>query len=240
MERYEKNNNRNCGCNLRILNSLDRRRLAPLKFNSFCRRRANGSDDDDAIVTRTLLYRKLPQSHLNLSVLKLDGSLFDVSVGKNSTVGELKVAIEDLFAALPGESHGNISWSHVWGHFCLSYEGQKLVNDKACIRNFGIKDGDQLQFIRHMSFNQSPKRRRLKQSSVPYKSYHQEKQESPLDYYDNDENSISHHYEEEEEIPLPEFKLSHSLKGWLSYTRMWSFSRKGSEGQSHSPRFTLQ
>lgn len=34
--------------------------------------------------------------------------------------------------------------SLVWGHFCLCYDGQKLTNDKAYIRNYGIKDGDQV------------------------------------------------------------------------------------------------
>ncbi|XWS16480.1 hypothetical protein CRYUN_Cryun34aG0091700 [Craigia yunnanensis] len=251
MEICEENNNSNRGCNLGVLNLLDRQRLAPLSFNSGRSHRANVSDDNDAIVTRKLLYRKLPQQHfLNLSVLKLDGSLFDVNVGRNATVAELKVAIEEVFAALPGETHGSISWSHVWGHFCLSYEGQKLVNNKACIRNFGIKDGDQLQFIRHMSVDQSPIKRRLKHHSVPCKclssgsSYHQEKQQNAVNYNDKHENqednSISHHYEEEEEIHLPEFKLVHFMRGWLSYTRLWGFSRKGSERRSHSPRFTLQ
>ncbi|XP_022724535.1 uncharacterized protein LOC111281164 [Durio zibethinus] len=248
MESFEENSNGNRGCNLRVLNLLERRRLAPLNFNGGGG--DNGGGGNDAVAAEKLLYRKLPQQHvLNLSVLKLDGSLFDVNVGRNATVAELKVAIEELFAALPGETHGSISWSHVWGHFCLSYDGQMLVNNKACLRNFGIKDGDQLQFIRHMSVNQSPIKRRLKHHSVPRKclpsgsSYHQEKQQNAVNYNDKDENqedsSISNHYEEEE-IPLPEFKLAHFLRGWLSHTRFWGVSRKGSEGRIHPPRFTLQ
>lgn len=34
--------------------------------------------------------------------------------------------------------------THVWGHFCLCYDGQKLLNDKESLRTFGIKDGDQV------------------------------------------------------------------------------------------------
>ncbi|XP_021298337.1 uncharacterized protein LOC110427202 isoform X2 [Herrania umbratica] len=231
MESYEGNNNSCRGGSLRVFNLLERRRLAPLSFNSGG---GGDGDDNDAIVARKLLYRKLPQQrNFKLSVLKLDGSLFDVNVGRNATVAELKVAIEELFAALPGETHGSISWSHVWGHFCLSYEGQKL-----------------LQFIRHMSVNQSPLRRRLKHHSVPCKwlssgsSYHQEKQQKAVDYNNKDENqedsSTSNHYEEEEEIPLPEVKLAHLLRGWLSCNRLWGASRKGPEGPSNPPRFTLQ
>lgn len=43
----------------------------------------------------------------------------------------------------------------MWGHFCLCYEGQKLVNDKAHIRDVGIQDGDQVSatFYSHMKWN---------------------------------------------------------------------------------------
>lgn len=39
--------------------------------------------------------------------------------------------------------------SHVWAHFCLSYEGKMLINDKATVRDLGIKDGDQVYFSRN-------------------------------------------------------------------------------------------
>lgn len=32
----------------------------------------------------------------------------------------------------------------VWSHFCLCYEGQKLIHDVASIKKYGIKDGDQV------------------------------------------------------------------------------------------------
>lgn len=38
----------------------------------------------------------------------------------------------------------NICRSHVWGHFCLCYNGEKLLDYKAYIRVIGIKDGDQV------------------------------------------------------------------------------------------------
>lgn len=34
--------------------------------------------------------------------------------------------------------------SHVWGHFCLRYMNQKLTDNKASLRTFGIKDGDEV------------------------------------------------------------------------------------------------
>ncbi|KAM4125438.1 hypothetical protein ACJW30_01G312100 [Castanea mollissima] len=99
----------------------------------------------------TLTYQRLPQEPLNLSILKLDGSCFGVQVGRKATIAELKEAVEEVFSG-QFTADGEISWSHVWGHFCLSYQGQKLVDDKAYIRLFGIKDGVQLCFC-PVSFN---------------------------------------------------------------------------------------
>lgn len=32
----------------------------------------------------------------------------------------------------------------MWGHFCLSYDGQKLLTDTDDIGSYGIKDGDKV------------------------------------------------------------------------------------------------
>ncbi|GMI82017.1 hypothetical protein like AT1G80060 [Hibiscus trionum] len=246
MEIYEENPISNRSYNLRVLNVLERGRLGSLKFSRIRSGSANGGYDDDALVERQLLYRKLPdQNLLNLSILKLDGSLFDVNVGRNATLAELKVAIEELFAEPPGETQGCISWSHVWGHFCLVYEGQKLVNNKACIRNYGIKDGDQLEFVRHMSVNQSPIKRRLKQHSVPCKclsprsSYDEERQQNLVNNHNYKDENQEYYEVEEEATSLPEFKFAHFLRRWLSHTTLRGSSRMRLEGRSHSPRFNL-
>ncbi|KAM7279064.1 hypothetical protein ACFE04_006198 [Oxalis oulophora] len=114
----------------------------------------NDDDDNDSESSdTTLLVRRIPYNNNNkklshqlfkLSVLKLDGSLFGILVKLNATVADLKLAVEEVFIPSPEEDLDEISLLHVWGHFCLSYDGQKLINDKACVNNFGIKDGDQV------------------------------------------------------------------------------------------------
>ncbi|KAK0594842.1 hypothetical protein LWI29_001197 [Acer saccharum] len=223
---------------------LERRCVAPLTLNE------DDGDGDDGLV-RTLSYLKLPQSRLRLSVLKLDASLFDVYVPRNATVQELKQAIEEVFTLSPTEGQGMISWTHVWGHFCLCYEGQKLVNDKARIRDFNIKDGDQLKFTRHMSINYLHSKRQSKVQSVAWRQYsmspsgsdasHEEKKLADFADKDSLENQDSYKYnqsQDAEEIPASEFKLAHFLKGWLSYSRLWGVSRKSSEGKSRPSRFS--
>ncbi|CAH2044408.1 unnamed protein product [Thlaspi arvense] len=102
---------------------------------------------------RTFSYDKLPTEPIRLSVLKLDGSSFDVYVMSSATVGDLKLAIETAFSHVPKKGPSKISWSHVWGHFCLCFGGQKLVTDTECIGSYGVKDGDEVRFRNHVSGN---------------------------------------------------------------------------------------
>ncbi|KAG7622591.1 Ubiquitin-like domain superfamily [Arabidopsis suecica] len=100
---------------------------------------------------RSFNYNQMPEEPIKLTVLKLDGSSFGIQVLKTATVGELKMAVEAAFSHLPISGPGKISWPHVWGQFCLSYEDKRLINESEYLTEFGIKDGDQLRFIRHIS-----------------------------------------------------------------------------------------
>ncbi|KAJ9535237.1 hypothetical protein OSB04_un001673 [Centaurea solstitialis] len=99
---------------------------------------------------RLLPFGKFSFQPIRLCVLKLDGSSFDIIVTKKATVAKLKQAVEVAFDYLPKHGDGKVSWSHVWGQFCLCFEGQKLLRDRDSIVRYGIRNGDQLQFVRHM------------------------------------------------------------------------------------------
>ncbi|KAF2293179.1 hypothetical protein GH714_038766 [Hevea brasiliensis] len=163
-------------------------------------------------------------------------AMTDVHVGRNASVAELKLAVEEVFAShqrkVRARFHGKIPMpgflrailmSYICGaclgHFCLSYEGQKLINDKARIQTFGIKDDDQLN-----------------NSSVrPLSRDEKKEQRTFANHSDNNENQdydSKYHCEDHDDIPTSEFKLAHFLRGWLS--------RKGSQGQSRPSRFSLQ
>ncbi|XP_062089877.1 uncharacterized protein LOC133796401 isoform X2 [Humulus lupulus] len=161
----------------------------------------------------------------------------DVFVVKNATVAELKKGIEEVFSSSPKEGQDKISWSLVWGHFCLSYQGRKLINDKAQVRHYGIKEGDQLQFVRHMTINYSPlKKIRPKKESIAWKKDSQlssgsnDMKLSTKGQENDQENNLKRPIkeEEDEENAAPQFKMAHFLRGLLSYSRLWGFSRKRS------------
>ncbi|KAF5207942.1 U11/U12 small nuclear ribonucleoprotein-like [Thalictrum thalictroides] len=234
-------------------NSFERRISCSNPFSSF----------SDGLPRLSFSYHKLPPPQIKLSVVKLDGSTFDVQVPGNATVRELKQSVEDVFAQSPKEGGGEISWSHVWGHFCLCYEGQKLTTDKDYVRSIGIKDGDQLQFIRHLSINYNfIKAKRdndtYKEQPLPYAgSSFSEQEDSDSDHDGADSNSDRHEEDSDDDqhdednkyynhegdegfIGHSEFKLAHFLKGWLSYSTLWFVGRTKSENRISSSRFSGQ
>ncbi|XP_024533305.1 U11/U12 small nuclear ribonucleoprotein 25 kDa protein-like isoform X1 [Selaginella moellendorffii] len=95
---------------------------------------------------------------IKLLVLKLDGTSFDVSVPVAATVGEMKSTLERTVNELEVKVLGycDIQWEQVWSNFCLCYMNQKLLDDKASLRAFGIHDDDQVAFLRHSADPQEP------------------------------------------------------------------------------------
>ncbi|URE22634.1 hypothetical protein MUK42_08045 [Musa troglodytarum] len=185
-------------------------------------------------------YIRLPADPLlRLSVLKLDGSSFDVQVTRTARVRELKEAVECLFSR-PSKDASS-SWSHVWGHFCLCYYEHRLTDDKAYLRNFGIKDGDQLHFIRHLSFDHRPGKGRrpinhrtdMEQHRMSFtgSKVRDEVEENDKDRDHNGVGSTEFVDEQNDlddndnRIRCTEFKFGHRFRGWFSYSRLRTSQR---------------
>ncbi|KAL8162031.1 hypothetical protein V2J09_013520 [Rumex salicifolius] len=110
---------------------------------------------------RSFSYDRLQQNPIHFTVVKLDGSRFEIEVRKSGRIAELKKAVEKAFDHMPTNDPGKISWQHVWGHFCLCYDGQKLVKDELYITDYRMKEGDELCFVHHVS----EKKRRMKKQA---------------------------------------------------------------------------
>ncbi|XWS70439.1 hypothetical protein CRYUN_Cryun03dG0048400 [Craigia yunnanensis] len=134
-------------------------------------------------------YSKLLEERIKFSVRKLDDSSFDVEVIKSSTIAELKLVVQDVYSHMPKKGPGKISWPHVWGHFCLCYDGQKLVTYTDHIINYGIRDGYQLHFIRHVTSSYNLTKIRSKRRIVARKQSYLSisSSTSSLDREQNDE-----------------------------------------------------
>ncbi|CAL9071099.1 unnamed protein product [Musa textilis] len=205
-------------------------------------------------------YIRLPADPLlRLSVLKLDGSSFgshsvlgnpfsshvlvdlvnlpidsraDVQVARTARVRELKEAVECLFSRPCKDASS--SWSHVWGHFCLCYYEHRLTDDKAYLRSFGIKDGDQLHFIRHLSLDHRPGKGRRPINHGTDTEQHRMSFTIEENDKDRDHNGVgSTEYVDEQydlddndnRIRCTEFKFGHRFRGWFSYSRLRTSQR---------------
>ncbi|CAL5358936.1 unnamed protein product [Camellia sinensis] len=196
---------------------------------------------------KSFSYDELPQQPLNLAILKLDGSSFDVEIAKTARVAELKMAVEEVFSHRPRKGPGKISWSHVWGHFCLSYDGWKLLADSEPISNYGISDGDQLHFVRHVSVNYNLIRSRppkdrlfaLEQLKISDARLEGGQKDEKDDSSDDQENSPPQHYDDRNEDIMSSYesKLSQLFGRWFAYRRLGNPRRKV-KGSSFSSRWT--
>ncbi|KAG5018620.1 hypothetical protein AAZX31_06G064700 [Glycine max] len=134
-------------------------------------------------------YDRLPSQTLILSILKLDASSFHVEVANAATVAELKQAVEAVFSHVPQKGPGKILWPLVWRQFCLCYQGQKLVSETDYIRDYGIKDGDQLHFVYHVSDTCSFERKQSKKRVVNLKQHMRRRSSSKVNRYQQKEHN---------------------------------------------------
>ncbi|KDP45621.1 hypothetical protein JCGZ_17228 [Jatropha curcas] len=88
-------------------------------------------------------------SAMRISVLKLDGTSFDVALMNSATVKDLKLAIKKKIIEMEQSKmgHRHISWKHVWTNFALSFCNQKLLDDNSALQDFGIRNNSQVQFV---------------------------------------------------------------------------------------------
>ncbi|MBA0797340.1 hypothetical protein Gohar_008052 [Gossypium harknessii] len=195
-------------------------------------------------------YSKLPKEPIKLSVRKLDGSSFDVEVIKSATIADLKLAVQHVFSHMPKRGPGKISWPHVWGHFCLCYDGQKLLTDTDHIMNYGIKDGDQLHFIRHVtsSYNLTKiqSKRRMAAQKQSYLSLSSStstlacEQNGEEDEDEDDKEAggcKSGNDKKQSMIVQQECQFGQLWRGWSSHSKTSTIRRKGSsQGRVCQPR----
>ncbi|KAI3455305.1 hypothetical protein Pfo_011968 [Paulownia fortunei] len=190
-----------------------------------------------SLYSRSLTYRKLPEQLLKLSVLKLDGCSFSFQVARNATVARLKFAIEQEFSLSPKDERKKL-WSLVWSHFCLCYEGQKLISEKACIKKYGIKDGDQLHFIQHLRIDLAPTLQQSKNQSAELKQCSlTNARDARVNHDVITEDQYAElecfHCGEDLAFPVPKSKLTHSLKELLSCSKFQRWKRRALEGKNY-------
>lgn len=122
---------------------------------------------DEIVSTDSLLYDLPPEVTLEevnsfialehgqamlVNVQRADGEILSVVVVQNGTVPDLKHAIKRHMTLKLSRSKGkkHISWKYIWKRYWLYFEGQKLTEDKKQLKEYGIRNKDEVTFIKRL------------------------------------------------------------------------------------------
>ncbi|XP_072415556.1 U11/U12 small nuclear ribonucleoprotein 25 kDa protein isoform X1 [Chiloscyllium punctatum] len=89
---------------------------------------------------------------MTVKVKKGDGEIMPVVVIQNDTVLDLKKAIQ-RYVQLKQEREGGtqyISWKYIWRTYHLTFNGEKLTDDKMKLKDYGIRNRDEVTFIKKL------------------------------------------------------------------------------------------
>lgn len=205
---------------------------------SFCRSSSISSALSFVSSRKSFSYDKLAQAPIHLTVVKLDGSSFGIEVLRMATISDLKEAVESAFSHLPNKGPGKISWRHLWAQFCLSYRGQELLNDSEYIKSYGVRDGDELRFVRHVSIAYNLiKKRSSKRIEAPKPIVETYEEEIPKEEASDDLENLSCQVEDISSHN-DTYMLSQFFRGWFMYSRLSSSEQLKLEAQANRSRWT--
>ncbi|XP_074512117.1 U11/U12 small nuclear ribonucleoprotein 25 kDa protein [Sebastes fasciatus] len=89
---------------------------------------------------------------MTVRVLKADGEIMPIVVVQNACVLDLKKAIR-RFMELKQQREGgvkHVSWRYVWRTYQLVFQGEKLEDDKMRLKDYGIRNRDEVTFMKRL------------------------------------------------------------------------------------------
>ncbi|XP_077304933.1 U11/U12 small nuclear ribonucleoprotein 25 kDa protein [Lithobates pipiens] len=89
---------------------------------------------------------------MTVNVCKADKDIMPIVVVQNATVLDLKRAIQ-RYIQLKHQREGGIqhvSWKYVWRTYYLAFGGEKLDQDEKSLREYGIKNRDEVCFVKRL------------------------------------------------------------------------------------------
>uniref|UniRef100_A0A8C0G2N7 Small nuclear ribonucleoprotein U11/U12 subunit 25 n=1 Tax=Chelonoidis abingdonii TaxID=106734 RepID=A0A8C0G2N7_CHEAB len=89
---------------------------------------------------------------MTVRVCKADEEVMPVVVVQNASVLDLKKAIQ-RYVQLKQEREGgiqHISWTYIWRTYHLTFAGEKMTDDKKKLREYGIRNRDEVCFIKKL------------------------------------------------------------------------------------------
>ncbi|XP_051741974.1 U11/U12 small nuclear ribonucleoprotein 25 kDa protein [Ctenopharyngodon idella] len=89
---------------------------------------------------------------MTVRVCKADGEVMPIVVVQSATVLDLKKAIRRYMELKQQREGGvkHISWKYVWRTFHLVFNGEKLDDDKRKLKDYGIRNRDEVTFLKKL------------------------------------------------------------------------------------------
>lgn len=91
---------------------------------------------------------------IHIEIHREDGTSLPVIISQNSTVGQLKRAVERAtelrLSRDASTSHPRINWKYVWKTYWLYSKGVKLKDDMATIKHCAITNDGRVSFIKRL------------------------------------------------------------------------------------------
>lgn len=91
---------------------------------------------------------------MTVNVRRADDKLYAVVVTQTATVRDLKAAIKRHVTLKLGRDTSRpqkkVSWRYVWRTYWLTFEGQKLTEESRLLKDYGIRNRDEVTFIKRL------------------------------------------------------------------------------------------
>ncbi|XP_076122706.1 U11/U12 small nuclear ribonucleoprotein 25 kDa protein [Alosa pseudoharengus] len=89
---------------------------------------------------------------MTVRVCKADGEVMPIVVVQQATVLHLKKAIRRYYELKQQREGGikHISWRYVWRTFHLVYNGEKLDDDSKKLKDYAIRNRDEVTFVKKL------------------------------------------------------------------------------------------
>lgn len=89
---------------------------------------------------------------MNITVWRGDNAGYSIVVDQDALILDLKKAIRYHFTMKQKRKGIKqlISWKYIWKKYWLYFEGQKLTPDHCKLKDFGVRNGADLTFIKRL------------------------------------------------------------------------------------------
>ncbi|CAC5414759.1 SNRNP25 [Mytilus coruscus] len=87
-----------------------------------------------------------------VNVRRADDEVLPIVVTQNATVLDLKHAIKRYVNLKQERANGklHLSWRYIWKRFWLYFDGEKLTDDKKLLKEYGIRNKEEVTFVKRL------------------------------------------------------------------------------------------